>query len=118
MSDFGKSFAIRKNLVDVRGFEPLTPCLQSVNWLAATDYNGLLSCCVLFVFRPVDRLLNYYSMRWFLIEVCTKLCTNSPNPTTKAFPPLALVSLVLVPRLDAAAAGHRPYQRSGSRCEK
>src|SRR5579883_524854 len=24
-----KSFAIRKNLVDVRGFEPLTPCLQS-----------------------------------------------------------------------------------------
>jgi hypothetical protein len=26
---FVKSFAIRKNLVDVRGFEPLTPCLQS-----------------------------------------------------------------------------------------
>ena len=24
-----KSFAIRINLVDVRGFEPLTPCLQS-----------------------------------------------------------------------------------------
>ena len=29
VSDSSKSFAIRKNLVDVRGFEPLTPCLQS-----------------------------------------------------------------------------------------
>ena len=28
-SDFAKVFAIRENLVDVRGFEPLTPCLQS-----------------------------------------------------------------------------------------
>jgi hypothetical protein len=29
VSDSGKSFAIRKKLVDVRGFEHLTPCLQS-----------------------------------------------------------------------------------------
>ena len=26
---FAKSFAIRMKLVDVRGFEPLTPCLQN-----------------------------------------------------------------------------------------
>jgi hypothetical protein len=26
--DFSKSFAIRKKLVDVTGFEPATPCLQ------------------------------------------------------------------------------------------
>jgi hypothetical protein len=28
---FLKSFAIRKNLVDVAGIEPATPCLQSQN---------------------------------------------------------------------------------------
>jgi hypothetical protein len=45
------------------GLEPLTPCLQSVNWLVAAEYNGLLSCCVLFAFRPLDWGLHSYRVR-------------------------------------------------------
>ena len=43
----------RRKLVDVTGIEPVTPCLQSVNRIATTEYNGLLSCCVFFAFRSV-----------------------------------------------------------------
>jgi len=36
--DSSKSFAIRKNLVDVRGFEPLTPCLQSTRLVSTHSF--------------------------------------------------------------------------------
>jgi len=62
--------------VDVRGLEPLTPCLQSVNQPNATDSYGLLSCSVFFAFRTSSQPVNSYRVRWFVIEVCTKLCTK------------------------------------------
>ena len=38
----------------MRGLEPLTPCLQSVNSLGATEWYGLLSCAVFLAFRGLD----------------------------------------------------------------
>ena len=36
--DFSKSFAIRKNLVDVSGIEPVTPCLQSTRLVSTHSF--------------------------------------------------------------------------------
>jgi hypothetical protein len=59
--DFSKFFAIRKKLVDVIGFEPATPCLQS-RYRNAMLMARLALFCVL-----------YHRLIWFSAAIGPKL---------------------------------------------